>query len=192
MPRSEQTLLAAVVTHGGAVNEGIIRAFLASPNSLERLGMVTFDFEGTLDILVAKSFLAKAKDVIRTRHDSVIEIVSRTDRLQATIIALEGAWKNFYELLRASNGDFFLSTAEVLDWLTYFNARLEDTVGTLRCLEDIGRLSFNSVAPRRLLEYASHTAGSNPWRLRDRSPNQYGKTTSFWCLLALSIKADSD
>jgi hypothetical protein len=159
MPRSEQVLLAAVVVHAGFAREDIIRAFFASSDTLDQLGLVEFDLEVTLSILIAKYFLAKGGDAIRTRHDSIITTVSQIDRLEPTTAALGKAWRGFYQSINSRGGDFFLSKSEVLDWLTYFNARLQDTVQTLRCLEEIGRLSFNSVAPSRLLEYLTGIRG---------------------------------
>jgi len=153
MPRAEQVLVVAVVVHAGAVQVDLARAFFASPTTLQRLALEEFDLSATVGILVERLFLAHGTGAIRVRHDSIISSASEIDRLRAMTRALEAAWRDFYQSVHHGNEDFFLSKSEVLDWLTYFNARLQDTVQTLKCLEEIGRLAFNSVAPSRLVQH---------------------------------------
>ncbi len=153
LPREERIVLCSVIAHGGLVPIEILRALFADMPTLTNLAIEGFDFSRACEALERKPFLVKAAGLMRVRHDSVIQTAQDIPVTQTLIVALEKVWRDFYSSLKAENDDFYLPAAEILDWLTYFNSRLNNSVQVLNCLEEIGRRSFDSIAPRRLLDY---------------------------------------
>ena len=155
LSREERALLIAVAVHGGAVNAEVLRALFATKNAQKQFVFEAFDIDRALRILAERQFLLIQSAAVRTRHDSVISAIDSVNSIQAMRTAIKSGWREFYRQLYVAGGDFYVSRADALDWMTYFSGRLEDTTRLLWCLEEAGRQSIRSIAPRRLIEYLS-------------------------------------